>query len=62
MTPAGTFTLTQLEPPLSEVMIEGRVLSLSPTATHVVELGELFGAHETALTLVSGENDAVVCH
>ena len=34
----------------------------SPTATQVAVLGELLGAHETALTFTKGGEVKVVCH
>jgi hypothetical protein len=42
-------------------MTEATVPPSSPTATQVVELGDEFGAQETALTLASGVKLAVLC-
>jgi hypothetical protein len=42
-------------------MIEATWPPSSPTATQVVELAVAFGAHETAETLASGGDVAVVC-
>jgi hypothetical protein len=44
------------------MMMDGTLYPSSPTATHVVDAGKSLGAHEMALTLASGGNEAVVCH
>lgn len=61
-TPAGMSTVVQVVPPSSEATIEGTLFPLSPTATQVVGPEPELGAQETARTLTSGANDAVVCH
>ncbi len=61
-TPVGGVMLVQPAPPLLVTMIDAAPAPLSPTATHVVELADALGAHDTARTFARGEKDAVVCH
>jgi hypothetical protein len=58
----GMSAFVQVAPPSSEVTIDGTLLPLSPTATQVVGPEPELGAQETARTLTSGANEAVVCH
>jgi hypothetical protein len=55
VTPEGGGLLDHVEPPSFDTMIEATLPPSSPTATQVVELAEVFGAHETARTFTAGE-------
>ena len=54
VTPAGGADSDHVAPPFWLTMTEATLPPSSPTATQVVELGDAFGAQETADTLDSG--------
>ena len=53
-TPCGGDELLQVVPPSLVTMMEATWPPSSPTATHVAELGEMLGAHDTARTFTNG--------
>jgi hypothetical protein len=54
VTPGGGVASDHVAPPLFVMITEERTAPSSPTATQVAVVGELLGAHETALTLAKG--------